>query len=320
MENPVVVVDVQDTRLHLLLLCLALQPLPELLADKKHEVLPHSPTTVSQSSRTAGLGISSQPPRATASGQNLAIPVPTRNPLPPQTPARRVADRLAAQLGQQTAMASPGPREYDFFSPGANPGDSSDSDDFPQKAVSLNSDDEGEALAPSPDLTTQPAAPGRHRRVVATLANSAVDAEGYAWIDEKDLVALNQEKTADLKYFFGQRAVDKSVKCRLCPKVYSSGSSLTTRRNHLQSHADDYDHIISKYKLPNKLPAVRRKQREQNEELRRAPFSIAAPTDQLVKVIVSNDLSINLIYWDYKDAIYLILLGSPEDGGGILAM
>jgi hypothetical protein len=56
---------------------------------------------------------------------------------------------------------------------------------------------------------------GRHRR--ANALKTTVDASGYAWIDEEELLAIQQDKSADCKYFFGQRAEDKSFKCRLCP-------------------------------------------------------------------------------------------------------
>ena len=106
-----------------------------------------------------------------------ATPVPTPNSVPPRTPARRVAEHLAAQLIQQSAMASPGPRQHELFSPGANLRDSSDSDEFPicqpqcpqhtrtltqtptaGGMVTLNSEDSQdkyEALAPFPKPTTQ---------------------------------------------------------------------------------------------------------------------------------------------------------------------
>jgi hypothetical protein len=42
-------------------------------------------------------------------------------------------------------------------------------------------------------------------------------------------------------------------------KVYASGSSLSTRRKHLEGHAEEYVQITTKYKLQNKLPEERRK-------------------------------------------------------------
>ncbi|KAJ7934961.1 hypothetical protein B0H13DRAFT_1854666 [Mycena leptocephala] len=69
--------------------------------------------------------------------------------------------------------------------------------------MSLNSDGEDGALALSPESSSQPAAAPGRRRAAATLATSTVDAQGYLWIDEKELVVLQQDKSADCKYFFG---------------------------------------------------------------------------------------------------------------------
>jgi hypothetical protein len=75
-------------------------------------------------------------------------------------------------------------------------------------------------------------------------------------------------------------------------QVYAAASSLSTRRAHLASHESEYLEIIQKYHWENKLPKERVKQiaKQRAENLQRIPFSVLALTDQLVKVIVSNDL------------------------------
>jgi hypothetical protein len=75
-------------------------------------------------------------------------------------------------------------------------------------------------------------------------------------------------------------------------QVYATASSLSTRRAHLASHESEYLDIIQRYGWENKLPKERIKQlaKQRAENLQRIPFSVLALTDQLVRVIVSNDL------------------------------
>lgn len=79
-----------------------------------------------------------------------------------------------------------------------------------------------------------------------------------------------------------------------CRKVYASGSSLSTRRTHLQSdgHIQTYLDIVTKHGLENKLPTERRRQAEEQraKDLQRIPFSMKAFSEQLMKVFVANDL------------------------------
>ncbi|KAK6984116.1 hypothetical protein R3P38DRAFT_3232364 [Favolaschia claudopus] len=134
-----------------------------------------------------------------------------------------------------------------------------------------------------------------------TVVRPSIDNDGFVWMNEDGLAALalasKVDRSADAKYSFAQRPQDKCFKCRLCSKVYSGGSSLTTRRDHLDSdtkHYEQYIEIITKYNLPNKLSKERRKQREAGVEAERLPFTIPALTAQLVKVIVSNKLGTRL--------------------------
>jgi hypothetical protein len=76
-------------------------------------------------------------------------------------------------------------------------------------------------------------------------------------------------------------------------QIYTSGSSLTTRRRHLaKEHLEDYLSFIAQNNLPNKLPDALRKQRQEQRarDSQRIPFSIEVFEEQLIAVIVSNDL------------------------------
>lgn len=121
-------------------------------------------------------------------------------------------------------MASPGPQLHNRVHDGSDIGDSSDLDDTPvlpdqrtghgripalaTAELSLNSDDEEDSKSPA-------IAPGCQRRRRVAKPTSTADADGYTWFNANDLV--QEDKSADCKYFFGQHTVDGSFKCRLCP-------------------------------------------------------------------------------------------------------
>ncbi|KAJ7819979.1 hypothetical protein B0H13DRAFT_1921463 [Mycena leptocephala] len=112
--------------------------------------------------------------------------------LPPLTPARRVADRLAGLLTHQTAMASPGPQ---MRNPGPETSDTentSDSDNPPAirpgqpagriPAPSFDSDEDFLPSQPAPTTTSQQPASGaaapRQRCHAAAVPAGTTDAEG----------------------------------------------------------------------------------------------------------------------------------------------
>jgi hypothetical protein len=125
---------------------------------------------------------------------------------------------------QETAMASPAPQLHNRVHDGSDLGNSSDSDDTPvlphqrtghgripalaTAELSLNSDDEEDSESPA-------VAPGRQRRRHVAKPTGTADANGYTWFNANDLV--QEDKSADCKYFFGRHTVDGSFKCRLCP-------------------------------------------------------------------------------------------------------
>ena len=145
--------------------------------------------------------------------------------MPAQTPARRVADQLADELGQQAAMASPGPRLHNRVNRGSDLEDSSDSD-FPigprrrgTARPPVRAPAEGEdsqPQGPPTNLGSDPTVPAGRRRRPAAKQTGTPDADGYIWAEAEDLVP--EDKSADAKYFFGCRSMmDGSFKCRLCP-------------------------------------------------------------------------------------------------------
>ncbi|KAJ7448703.1 hypothetical protein FB451DRAFT_1532285 [Mycena latifolia] len=287
---------------------------------------------------TRGSGSRGQAPVSAASSQNLPLPrTPVRstpsNPLqslPPQTPGRAAANRLLSELNQQSQMASPGP-------PVRNLSDiKSDSDeDLPagrpriprprlQPLTSLHSvlEDEPSPQSRQSRSRARDAAPaprsGRGNQSGAQPASESdsadtwtgyqIDDAKYAWAEDNILKA--NTKSADCQAFFGEHIEHRGYKCRLCPQLYAAGSSLTTRRRHLgKEHSPAYLALIATRKLPNKLPDVLRKQRQEQRarDMQRIPFSIQAFENELVTVIVSNDLSINLIENpDFRDLLLLL--------------
>lgn len=81
----------------------------------------------------------------------------------------------------------------------------------------------------------------------------------------------------------------------VCRQEYSSGSSLTTRRLHLQNtegHMEAYITAVQQYGFENKLPEILQQKADEERvaNSQRVPFSMTAFREQLVKVIVSNDL------------------------------
>lgn len=92
-------------------------------------------------------------------------------------------------------------------------------------------------------------------------------------------------------------------------QVYSSGSSLTTRRKHLgKDHRPQYLQLIADRKLPNKLPEALQKEREEQRarDMQRTLFSIAAFEEKLVQVIVSNNLVGETLSFD-QSLIHLLV-------------
>ncbi|KAJ7483666.1 hypothetical protein FB451DRAFT_1235276 [Mycena latifolia] len=244
----------------------------------------------------------------------------------PQTPARRAVHGLVDQLAQQAAMASPGPRLCDLIHASSDVEDSDGSEEFPVvvprqrplRTPALSSAAESDDENPPPrKAAVHKKASGRRRgrgaAAAPTHAETADDDEAgsaYVFIDPETLVKT--KKSADSDYFFGRRAIDKGFKCRLCPQEYGTGSSLTTRRLHLQNtegHMEAYLAAVQKYGFTNKLPECLQQQAEEQRivNAQRVPFSMAAFREQLVKVFVSNDLSIHLIESrDFRDLLLLL--------------
>lgn len=142
------------------------------------------------------------------------------------TPARRVADRLAGLLTHQTVMASPGPRMRNPGPEASDTENTSDSDNPPvirpgrgAGRIPVPTFDSNEDLPPSPTTTSQQPAGGaagpRQRRRAAAVPAGTTDAEGYTWTAAEYL--LQNDKSADCKYFYGHHQLDGSFKCRLCP-------------------------------------------------------------------------------------------------------
>lgn len=144
------------------------------------------------------------------------------------TPARRVADRLAGLLTDQTAMASPGPRMHntgpqdsesddEYNPPVISPGRPADR--IPAPLFDPDSDENIPPSPPAPTTTSHPpaarAAAPRQRRRAATVAAVTTDADGFRWTTTEDLVPT--DKAADCNYFYGQHYQDATFKCRLCP-------------------------------------------------------------------------------------------------------
>ncbi|KAJ7818449.1 hypothetical protein B0H13DRAFT_1922228 [Mycena leptocephala] len=189
-------------------------------------------------------------------------------------------------LTHQTAMASPGPRMHN---PGPQTSDTENSSDLDSPPVirpgrrgatripapSFDSDDDLPPSQPAPTTTSQQPAGGvaapRQRRRAAAASVGTTDPVGYVWTTAEHL--LHTDKSEDF---------------------YASGSSLTTRRNHLQSegHVNVYIDIVTKHGLTNKLPAERQRllAEQRAAERQRLPFTMTAFTEQLLKVFVTNDL------------------------------
>ncbi|KAJ7453116.1 hypothetical protein FB451DRAFT_1281733, partial [Mycena latifolia] len=244
----------------------------------------------------------------------------------PQTPARRAVNGLVDQLAQQAAMASPGPRLRDLIhaSSDVEDSDADGSEVFPValcqrpiRAPALLSAAESDDENPPPRRAAAHKKAGRRRgRGAATAPTPAETADdndagsAYIFMDPETLVKT--KKSADSDYFFGRRAIDKGFKCRLCPQEYGTGSSLTTRRLHLQTtegHMESYLAAVQKYGFTNKLPEFLQQQADEQRIInaQRVPFSMAAFREQLVKVFVSNDLSIHLIESrDFRDLLLLL--------------
>lgn len=126
-------------------------------------------------------------------------------------------------------MASPGPRMRNPGSDGSGSEDgyASDSDHLapsPHRSAGripaplFDSDEESSPLqrartATSPQSPDPAAAPRQRRRAAAVPAGIA-DPEGFTWIAAEDL--LQNDKSADCKYFYGSNKVKGTFKCRLC--------------------------------------------------------------------------------------------------------
>ncbi|KAJ7750265.1 hypothetical protein B0H16DRAFT_1691620 [Mycena metata] len=252
------------------------------------------------------------PPRATASNQPL------------QTPARIAANHLLLRLNTQASMTSPGPPLRN------NSSDESEQDDdesensegdtsLPPRRPHVNRrrgvpfiqpfSPVNEAVAPPPGQDRSQAA-----RATDKWTGYRIDQNNFAWAEESVLAA--NLKTADCQAFYGEHTQHGGFKCKLCPQPYAAASSLTTRRTHLgKAHLPEYLALIETRQLPNKLPNFLKQKREEQRARNsvRTTFSAKALEDQLLKVIVANDLSINLIdNRDFRDLL-LLLRESLED-------
>ncbi|KAJ7435286.1 hypothetical protein FB451DRAFT_1418305 [Mycena latifolia] len=197
-------------------------------------------------------------------------------------------------------MASPGPRMRNPGPATSDAENTSDSESPPVISLARRTGhipaplfDCDEDLPPSqPESMTTPhqptgeaAAPRQHHHAAHVMAGTT-DTEGYAWIAAEDLLPTDK-------------------------KFYASGSSLTTHRRHLESdrHMNAYLDIVTKHGLVNKLPAEHQRQLVEQRaiELQQLPFSMTAFTEQLIKVFVTNDLSIHLIESrEFRDLLLLL--------------
>ncbi|KAJ7936659.1 hypothetical protein B0H13DRAFT_2303349 [Mycena leptocephala] len=224
-------------------------PLHALLAREiKHVVLADSPAT--------RLG----DPRALLSFQLLTQPKPP--------PEQGQLLRRSFHKPQHVVLSS-SPRPI-HASSDVEDSDGDGSDDFPvvphqrplRAPALLSAADSDEENPPPRRAAAHKKASGRRRGRGATAAPTPAETAGdneagsaYVFIDPETLVKT--KKSADSDYFFGRRAIDKGFKCRLCPQEYGSGSSLTTRRLHLQNtegHMEVYLAAVQRYGFTNKLP------------------------------------------------------------------
>ncbi|KAJ7045011.1 hypothetical protein C8F04DRAFT_1174003 [Mycena alexandri] len=273
---------------------------------------PHPPTRETPAADRQALGFAPLTDRSAAPAAPSSSSVPrtparsaanTPMQLLTQTPARAVANRLLSQLNQQTQMASPGPPLRNF-----SDGSDSDLDQpapqprvprlrmQPLNALHTESDDEAPLPNPRPSRARTRGTPQSPQTDESNpWSGYQIDQAQYAWASDA---------------FFGLHIEHRGFKCKLCPQTYSTGSSLTTRRKHLaKEHLTEYLELIAARKLPNKLPEVLRKERDAQRarNMQRIPFSIAAFEEKLAQVVVSNDLSINLIEnREFRDLLLLL--------------
>ncbi|KAF7372280.1 Zinc finger BED domain-containing protein 4 [Mycena venus] len=197
--------------------------------------------------------------------------------------------------------------------------------------ISLNSDDEGSpppiragrrgrgrrrggsahqdrGSSDTADLPSIPPVQPQPRQPQARTGTEGhtVDDQNFAWAEES---VLQTASTPEMKYFFGRHTQSKTWKCRVCSRVYASGTSVSSRRKHLEGqHLDEYLDAIHQHTWARKPSADHEKQLEERRtNYQRVPYSTAALANQLVRVVVSNDLSINLIEnRDFRDLLLFL--------------
>ncbi|CAK5276396.1 unnamed protein product [Mycena citricolor] len=103
-----------------------------------------------------------------------------------------------------------------------------------------------------------------------------IDADGVAWAPQE---VIAQDPCPELKYFWGEHTETQCWLCSLCTTVYQHGTSTSICRKHLiKRHMTIFFDLLREHGGKS-----------------RTPFSIKALVLQIIRVIVANDLSLNLI-------------------------
>ncbi|KAJ6449125.1 ribonuclease H-like domain-containing protein [Mycena sanguinolenta] len=159
------------------------------------------------------------------------------------------------------------------------------------------------------DIPSVPPAPSQPRprqpQARTGVENHTVDDQNFAWAEES---ILQNASTPEMKYFFGRHTQSGTWKCCMCSCVYAAGTSISSRRKHLEGqHVDEYLDAIHQHTWAHKPSADHAQQLEgQRTNHQRVPFSTASLANQLVRVIVSNDLLWSLIidaWLDYLEEL-----------------
>ncbi|KAF8128334.1 hypothetical protein K438DRAFT_909966 [Mycena galopus ATCC 62051] len=146
----------------------------------------------------------------------------------------------------------------------------------------------------------------RQPRTRTGVESHTVDDQDFAWAEES---VLQTASTPEMKYFFGRHTQSGTWKCRVCSPVYAAGTRFSSRRKHLErQHVNEYLDAITQHTWAHKPSADRAQQLERQRTIyQRVPFSTASLANQLVRVVVSNDLSINLVEnRDFRDLLLLL--------------